>query len=361
MEKEYNYMKKILIKSRLYNYEVEFVDELTQLFHQFPETTMFVIDKNIYDLYKDKLNDIKQDHIFLIDAIEAHKNINTIMDLIYFWKNRDVKKNHKVVCIGGGITQDITTFATNIYLRNIDWYFIPTTLLSMCDSCIGGKCGINLDEYKNQLGVFYPPKKIFIDTRFLKTLSKNDLINGWGELLKFSLTSDFRFFEKLSQEKDYLSCDNIEDYIYKGLLVKKDIIEKDEFEGDLRRVLNYGHTFGHALEAFTENVIPHGQGVIWGIDVANYIACKKGILNEKEYLLIKELIKTAFLPKEIKINNPEKVIEIVKKDKKVKDNVVYMALLSNISHLEIIPIKLDDELLCLFDNYLEETHAFYSH
>lgn len=356
-------MNSINIKSSLYDYEVNFVDdvkkELSKLCNA--ESCSFVIDKNVYDLYKDYFVDINVDRVFFIDAVESKKNIETCLELIRFWQSIRLKKNWKIICFGGGITQDITTFASNIYLRNVDWYFFPTTLLAMSDSCIGGKCGINLGEFKNQLGVFYPPKKIFICDKFLDTLTREDYINGWGELLKFALTERKDFYDKLEAETRYIPCENISQYIYDGLIVKKNIIEEDEFEGDLRRILNYGHTFGHALEAYTHNIIPHGTAVIWGIDVVNYISFRLGILEEAIYLQIKKLIRESFIQEEIVVDDFDRLMQILSTDKKVKNNTVYLILLEKLSKLIIEPMELDAYLESLFKNYLEETHDYYIH
>ena len=204
----------------------------------------------------------------------------------------------------------------------------------MCDSCIGGKCGINLGQYKNQIGVFYPPKKIYIDVNFLKTLQYSDYLNGWGEILKFSLTRYPDFYEQVRNVKQYIPCENIAYFIYRGLSVKKEIIEEDEFESDLRRILNYGHTFGHALEAYTSNEIPHGEGVIWGIDVVNYIAAREGLISFDYYKEIKSLIKSAFIKNQIVVDNPDRLFDIIKTDKKVHGNTISFAMLNNkTSHL----------------------------
>lgn len=351
--------KRISISSKLYDYSVEFVCDFEKELDNFGDATTYVIDKNVYKLYEKKLKKIDRDNIYFMDAEESKKNMDTVMEIIYFWKSIHVKKNWTVVCIGGGIVQDVTTIASNLYLRNIQWYFFPTTLLSMCDSCIGGKCGINLGEFKNQIGVFYPPQKIFIDIHFIETLSYGDYLNGWGELLKFSLTNDINFYNKLKSEKKYIPCDSIDEYIYMGLNVKKLIVEEDEFESDLRRILNYGHTFGHALEAYTHNQIPHGKGVIWGIDVVNFIAWKKALITEEYYYDIKNLIKRAFIPNKIKIQEPDKLFEIIKTDKKVSNNTLNFAMLNAPSHLIVYPIYIDEELYKLFINYLEDTDDYY--
>ena len=351
--------KKIDITSRLYDYSVEFIDNAAALLKTFGDTTVYVIDKNIYELYQNYFDHIDVEKIYLMDPVESKKNMETVMDIISSWKLTAVQKNWKVVCIGGGITQDVTTIASNLYLRNIQWYFFPTTLLSMCDSCIGGKCGINLGQYKNQIGVFYPPRKIFVDIHFLDTLTYGDYLNGWGELLKFSLTNNPDFYCRIKEEKSYIPCENIENYVYKGLQVKKEIIEQDEFEADLRRVLNYGHTFGHALEAYTHNQIPHGQGVIWGIDVVNYIAWKEHLISENIYYDIKSFIKNAFLPEPIEIQEPEKLFEIIKTDKKAANGVLNFAMLDSLSHLIVYPMKIDTCLKELFEEYIGSTYDYY--
>lgn len=350
----------IPIRSKLYDYDINFVDDFEMVLTPHEETSVYVIDRNVYELYQNKFSRLPKERIYLMEAVEHKKNMDTVMEIISFWKSLSMKKNWKVFCFGGGITQDVTTLASNLFLRNVEWYFFPTTLLAMCDSCIGGKSGINLGEYKNQLGVFYPPKKIFIDTRFLDTLTSADYLNGWGELLKFSLTSDTYFYEKIKFETNFIPCNNIRSYILRGLYVKKEIIEQDEFESDLRRVLNYGHTFGHALEAYTHNEVPHGKGVLWGIDVVNYLAYRKNLLAESIYYEIKTFIKKAFLQTEVKIEQPEALFDIIKTDKKVKNDTLSFAILNRIGHLTIYPMKIDEGLKDLFLDYIKETHDYYN-
>lgn len=353
-------MKTLQIKSNLYDYSVEFTEDFSADLSGFGDCTTFVVDENVYHLYAHKFQALDKEKIFFMSAAECRKNMDTVMEIITFWKKLGVRKNWKVVCFGGGISQDVTTIASNLYLRNLKWYFFPTTLLSMCDSCIGGKCGINLGEFKNQIGVFYPPKRIIIDVHFLDTLSEEDYINGWGELLKFSLTDDQTFYEEIKRESQYIPCERIAYYIYRGLVTKKTIIEKDEFESDLRRVLNYGHTFGHALEAYTHNKIPHGKAVIWGIDVVNYFAWKTGLIKKELYLDIKGLIKRAFIKKEILIASPHDLFEIIKTDKKVNGNILNFAMLDAPGHLSVHPMKIDRELENLFIGYIRENHEYYN-
>lgn len=352
-------MKNIVIKSSLYDYEVRFINDFSKIVCDMPNTTAFVIDKNIYSLYKDRFNKIPADRIFFMDAVEEKKNMETVMGIIEFLHGIGVRKNWRVACFGGGITQDVTTIACNLFLRNIEWIFFPTTLLSMSDSCIGGKCGINYKHIKNQIGVFYPPKVIYIDTHFINTLSEGDYLNGWGEIVKFSLTLNEKFYTELKGERVYIPCENIEKYLYEGLMVKKRVIEEDEFESDLRRILNYGHTFGHALEAYTENAIPHGKGVLWGMDVVNYIAYRENKISYDYYMDIKAFIAKNFLREEIKVKEPNRLFEIIKTDKKVKNNTISLAILDAPSHLVVHPMEINENLKSYYLDYLRETHEYY--
>lgn len=352
-------MEPLNIHSNLYGYRVSFVDDFRTALESLEGELAYVLDWNVYRLYEPAFAGIERKRIFFVDPVEEKKNMYTVLNLISFFQQLGVRKNWRIVCFGGGITQDLTTLASNLFLRNVDWYFFPTTLLSMCDSCIGGKCGINAGAYKNQLGVFYPPKQIFIDTHFIGTLSEADYLNGWGEILKFSLTSDTAFYRELKEESSYIPCERIAHYIHRGLLEKKQIIEADEFESDLRRVLNYGHTFGHALEAYTKHAIAHGTAVIWGIDVANYLAVREGLIEEALYLEVKALIKRAFLKKEIVIADPRAVFDAVRTDKKVRGNTLSFAMLDRESHLIVHPMELDERLYRMFCEYLETTHDYY--
>ena len=353
-------LNSIDIKSRFYDYSVSFIADFEETLADIEGNCVYVIDKTVYKLYESKFSALPNERIYLMDAVESKKNMNSVIKIITFWKSLSMKKNWKVICFGGGITQDVTTIASNLFLRNVEWFFFPTTLLSMCDSCIGGKCGINLGKYKNQIGVFYPPRRIFIDIRFIDTLTRGDYINGWGELLKFSLTSDPKFFEAIKNENVFVPCASIGKYIHKGLIVKKRVIEEDEFELDIRRILNYGHTFGHALEAYTRNRIPHGQGVIWGIDVVNFLAWKRGLISKEYYFEIKELIRRAFFEKEVLVKDAARLFEIIKTDKKVHDNVINFAMLDGESHLIVYPMQIDDALKNMFMDFIRETHEYYS-
>jgi 3-dehydroquinate synthase len=357
-------MNKIEIKSMRYDYDVVFIDNLTKEIQNITSQfgTAFIIDENIWNLYKDQLGIDKDNHkIYLVSPTEENKTLDGVISVLEFWESQNVQRTDKIIVIGGGIVQDIGTFASHIYLRNMDWYFFPTTLLSQCDSCIGAKCGINFHHYKNRLGVFHAPKKVFIYTEFLNTLDINDIYSGLGEIIKLYLTDSKEYFELLKTSMaDFANIKkNIQLLIYNSLLAKKKVIELDEYENDYRRILNYGHTFGHAIESYTNNEIPHGIGVIWGIDMANFISYKKGILAQETYLEIKNFIKEYFPIQRPVVKDMDRYMQAIRKDKKAASGIVNAILLHEIGDLRVVKVNVDHEFEALIKEYFEVNDEFF--
>lgn len=168
-----------------------------------------------------------------------------------------------VVAVGGGVVGDLAGFAASAYMRGIDFYNIPTTVLSQVDSSIGGKTAVNLDGIKNIVGAFYQPKKVLIDCDLLASLPRRQISNGLAEAVKMSLTSDKELFELFESEN---ADDNIDEIITRSLMIKKSVVEQDEKEQGLRRILNFGHTIGHGIESFERlNGLYHGECVALGM------------------------------------------------------------------------------------------------
>ena len=291
-------MKKIAIKSYNGEYSVEFHKKINiPIKKSDRRKKLILIDSRVYSLYKSKLKKLVDIYpTLLVRANEKEKTLFGVNKVLNFLQQNQATRKTLLVGIGGGIIQDITTFASHIFYRGIEWHYYPTTLLSMSDSCIGAKCGINFNAFKNQIGVFHPPKKVVIFNEFLSTLMKKDILSGYGEILKLSITdSEKKYFELLSCLNKYgPNLQPIIKLIHNSLMAKKKIIEKDELESDLRRILNYGHTFGHALESVTDNKINHGMAVIWGIDIANFISKQMNILTEKNFYQLHNVIKNIF-------------------------------------------------------------------
>ena len=282
------------VKSIIHNYKVFFVDDsVKSLKNEIDVGDVVIIDKKINKLYPLLTKNIDDDSIIIIKAEEKNKSYKGLIPLITKLVEKGFRKNNKLIGIGGGITQDITAFISSIMYRGVNWIFFPTTLLSQGDSCIGSKTSINFDNYKNQIGGFYPPNKIFLDLNFLNSLSYEDQQSGLGEMSHyFVIAGEEAFLEYKMKYKDALkSKDIMTELLLKSLMIKKKYIEIDEFDQQERQVFNYGHSFGHAIESLTNYKIPHGIAVSFGMDIANYISVKMNLLNSETRIEIRELLK----------------------------------------------------------------------
>ena len=292
------------IKSSIRNYTVEFSNNFIKSIDQIYNDGDIIIFDNI--LYTPELD--KYRCIQLYNVTEQTKDFNNISTIINSIIGKFNKKN-KLIAIGGGITQDVVGFISSILFRGVEWIFYPTTLLAQGDSCIGGKTSINFNTYKNQLGNFYPPYKVIVCNEFLDTLTKIDIKSGLGEMLHFFLVSskaDYDFFIKNQHDFKKLTT--------RCLDIKRSYIEIDEFDKNERLILNYGHTFGHAIEAVTNNEIAHGIAVSVGMDVANFISYKKGYITYELFKRIQKTLSSIYY--DIKLPNIEQLIIALKKDKK---------------------------------------------
>lgn len=270
------------IKSRFKTYTVDFVDSLAGLAELAAQAnTFFVFDRNIFERYGAELPQIPTDRIYLIDAVESKKNMDTALAICEQLTAMPTKRNTHLVSVGGGITQDITGFVATSLYRGIAWTFYPSTLLAACDSCIGGKSSLNYKGFKNLLGSFYPPDVIRIYPPFFRTLSPRDYMSGLGEVVKFNVIAGGDKFTRLEHDIDAILAHDyakLRDYVESSLAFKKQFIEEDEFDRGVRVLLNFAHTFGHAFEVASEYAIPHGSAVALGMITANAISVERGYI-----------------------------------------------------------------------------------
>ena len=345
------------IKSSIHDYTVEIVDDLLKhIENELSSGAFFIIDVNVYKLYfSNNIFEKFPNNFLTIEPTETNKSIDKCKTIIEKLVEKKIRHNQRLVAIGGGITQDITAFIASIYLRGIDWAFIPTTLLAQADSCIGGKTSINLKDIKNIIGGFNPPIRIYLDFKFLETLSEEDIKSGIGEILHFYYYSNSPYIEKMMGEYINLlkNPKNLLQYIIESLMIKKMVIEIDEFDKDERNKFNYGHTFGHAIETATNYGIKHGQAVTVGMDIANYISCHNGLMDAANYNKAKQILEINF-PKYNWLNfNNGLFLESLAKDKKNKGEKLGCILSEGPGKLTKKFLSIDEKFKSLMKNYFE--------
>lgn len=324
----------IEIKSNIRNYSVEFKKDLSFINELLKiKNSVFVVDKNVYNLYNEYFKHANNKNTIILEATEENKTIETALEICEKITELPSKRNTNLISIGGGIIQDITGFVANIVYRGINWIFVPTTLLAACDSCIGGKTSLNYKKYKNLLGTFFPPTQIKVCSEFFKTLTVKDFYSGLGEVIKFNIMKGKNGLEQLNNDIEKVLCrDNeiINYYTKTSLEFKKKFIEEDEFDRGERIKLNFAHTFGHAIEVISKYVIPHGTAVAIGMIMANSISKKRNILNNNITIQSEQLLlKVIDIDKELLSVDIEEYINAIKKDKKQLDEHMTAVLLAD--------------------------------
>jgi 3-dehydroquinate synthase len=277
----------IKINSHKGEYFVSFPGKaIDKLNSKFSNDNFYIVDCNVAHIYKNQLSNIlNTGRVLLIEATEENKSLDKFTDYVNSLVDAKVRRGQNLVAIGGGIIQDITCFLASTMMRGLPWIFYPTTLLAQSDSCIGSKSSINSGDVKNILGTFTPPTKVIIDTAFLKSLKEKDILSGIGEMIKVHAINSPESFDLISESYEQVKDDFkiMEKFIYQSLLFKKKLIEIDEFDVGPRNVMNYGHSFGHAIETATNYSIPHGIAVTMGMDIANYVASKMEVSKMEHF------------------------------------------------------------------------------
>lgn len=278
--------------------------------------------------------------IFQIPEGETQKNLDTVSKIYNHLIEKEYSRQTILAALGGGVIGDITGFAAATYMRGIRFIQIPTSLVAMVDSSVGGKTGVNHPKGKNIIGSFHQPSLVFIDTSLLKTLVKEEFIAGLAEVIKYGIIKDEAFFFFLDNNIENilnLSEDEINRIVYTSCKIKADIVEKDERESGLRAILNFGHTIGHAIETLTNySTYKHGEAVALGMMAASFIADELEIFSHINVQKIWNLLKRAGLPYRLSKKIPENsIIDQLKRDKKVLDGKVRFVLPTEIGNVII--------------------------
>ncbi|MGC4023496.1 MAG: 3-dehydroquinate synthase [Cyclobacteriaceae bacterium] len=290
-------------------------------------------------------------HPIEVQAGEEHKNLETCK---LIWQNLtdlNFDRHSLLIVLGGGVLGDMGGFCAATFKRGIDFLLVPTTLLSQVDASIGGKLGIDFSHFKNHIGVFKDPKATLISTVFLKTLPERELRSGFAEVIKHCLISDKRMWEVISSKN--LHHQDWETLVAHSIDFKKSVTDKDPTEKGLRKVLNFGHTIGHALESYflaEGNRIFHGEAIAMGMIMESFIAKEKRMLSEPELTKITEYIITIFEKQEMPWGDSA-LIQLTKQDKKNKGNEILMALPQGIGQAQWDIAVSEEELENSFDFY----------
>ena len=320
---------------------------------------LVIIDKNVPKKLIDKvLNSLPKKKISLhyFNSSEKNKNQKSIENILSILLRKNFNRNDCIISIGGGITGDLSGFAASIFKRGLKFINIPTTLLSQVDSSIGGKTGINNKYGKNLIGAFYQPSLVISDIIFLKSLPKREIICGYGEILKHALIADKKFFTFLDTNGLQilkLKSPLIEKAIFKSCSIKKQVVETDEKEMGIRKILNFGHTFAHAYEATLgySKKLNHGEAVILGIQTATKFSLLYNILDIKEFNLIENHLNKLSLPRNINRlfsrTNLGKILSFMKKDKKNNTDKINLVLLKKIGS-PIYKLQFDEKKIYSF-------------
>lgn len=349
--------KKLNVKSVFREYQVHFIESILDTLNGFiKEGDILVFDAKIAELYPQLTSVVPKESLWLVKPEEPSKSYEGVIPLIERLIEGGFRKNHRLIAIGGGITQDVTAFVASMLYRGVEWVFMPTNVLSQCDSCIGSKTSINFRQYKNQLGGFYPPSQIFIDTSFAETLGEREIRSGLGEMLHyFAVTSEEDVKRFKEQAPQLLARDiPLEDMMFRSLEIKRDMIEKDEFDQGPRNIFNYGHSFAHALESAIQYQIPHGICVAFGIDLANLVSEHLGLIDRETRNRIREACAIVFEGIEIPGFSLDDYFEALKRDKKNEGDKLGLIVTEGEGQMYKKFCEFTPELKSLIQSFFEE-------
>jgi len=318
------------------------------------EKVFIVTDSNVANIYLSDTVKLFKNSGFVVfsyvfKAGEEQKSFKTLIDIYEHALKCGVDRQYNVIALGGGVVGDISGLFASTYMRGINLIQVPTTLLAMVDSSIGGKTAVNTKNGKNIVGTFYQPQFIFINPEFLKTLDMKQLKNGMAEVIKYSVSFDEKFFNQLSYKvnNSVLTNNDFNQIIYKCCKFKANIVQEDELEKKgIRQFLNFGHTFAHALETITKyKKFLHGEAVAVGMLFAVKLATKINMCNKEVEFKVKDLLESFCFDLKPKIScDKDNLLNLMKKDKKSVSNKIKFVLPTKIGNV-ISNVEVPDKLV----------------
>jgi 3-dehydroquinate synthase len=313
---------------------------------------VILVDENTHDHCLEFLitafSGLEEAEVMLLPAGEENKVMEVCFQVWEALSEYQISRSDLIINLGGGVVTDMGGFIAAVFKRGVDFINIPTSLLGMVDAAIGGKTGVDLGPYKNQLGVFKQPTAVFIDPRFLASLPQDEWKNGFAELLKHALISDEKLWDELTKIsfEELIGSKDWEKYIAQAVTIKSDIVARDPMEKGERKLLNFGHTIGHGIEGFcleNETPIAHGHGVALGMIAESYLSMKKGFLSEDALNQIVEQLNNRF--EGIEIADKEAILKIIQNDKKNDSAGIKCVLLNKIGAASFDHVIANEEII----------------
>jgi len=333
-------METIVIEGQSGNSTVIVDERIEEVAKYLPGKPLYIItDKNIERHHSKRFPNAP---VYAIHPGEASKQLGYIENIYRWLLENNADRNSFILGIGGGVVCDIAGFVASTYMRGVEFGFVSTSLLSQVDASVGGKNGVDLDGYKNIIGTFNQPRFVLCDTNLLQTLHKEELVNGFAEMVKHALISDIILFEQLENDCSellHLRQPIVSKHVAESIKVKATIVSADERESGIRKLLNFGHTWGHAVETLTG--ISHGKAVSIGMEFACRLSMEKGLFSNREYLRVIKLLQSFGLPTCMNIE-PSKVFNALVKDKKRNANSIDFVLLKGIGVPKIETMALEE-------------------
>jgi 3-dehydroquinate synthase len=309
------------------------------------QNPIIVTDENVAKFHLEKLQAALNAKSVIIPAGEEHKTLETISFLWKSFLENGLDRKSTVVALGGGVVGDMTGFAAATYMRGIDWVGVPTTLLAMVDSSLGGKTGFDLPQGKNLVGAFHPPKLVLADPSLLLTLPERELRAGMAEVVKHGIISDPDLFAMCNRGMDWVKA-NLEEVVKRAMAVKIQVIEDDPYEKGFRAALNLGHTVGHAVELVSGFELRHGEAIAIGMAAEAAYSARVGLATSGVVKAVQDSLSALNLPIAIPKEMPrEEIIRAMRVDKKKNAKAIRFALPVEIGKVELVDVTDLEEVL----------------
>jgi 3-dehydroquinate synthase len=321
--------------------------------------SVYLVDETVASLHAaDLAGALPAERTLLVEASETAKSLEALSPLVCRLLEMGIRRDGTLIVVGGGTLQDIGCFLASILFRGIAWELVPTTLLAQADSCIGSKSSINVGAYKNQVGTFYPPRRVLLTPAVLATLPWDETRSGLGEVIKLQLLAGEGGFRELMADLERSSIEPslLARWVRRSLEVKKTFIETDEYDQGIRNLLNYGHTFGHAYESATHYAIPHGIAVILGMLTATRISASKGFVPRDHYRELRAMLQPWYRPYQARLRGArrDEIFRAIRMDKKNSSNAINCILTRGFGRMEKCTVDLEAEVVPVIDDFIAD-------